>query len=275
MTYRDAMKEGTRILQEAGVMDPKLDAWYLLVKATKINRNYYYLHEMDELREEDQKDFELLIKERAKRIPLQYIIGEQEFMGFTFQVNSSVLIPRQDTEILVEEALKVLNPGDRLLDVCTGSGCIAISIAKKKENLQVTACDISKQALIVAKENGKINQATIDWVWSDLFEHIEGCYDVIVSNPPYIPTAVIETLQPEVRDYEPVSALDGTEDGLFFYRRIVEECQDYLKPNGMLLMEIGHDQGEDVSRLLIEAGFSEVIVVKDLAGLDRVVKGRK
>ena len=275
MTYREAMRIGTQVLTEAEVADAAIDSWYLLEYICRITRSYYYLHENDDLTEEQQNDFESAIKKRAERIPFQYITGIQEFMGLKFHVNSSVLIPRQDTETLVEEALKVLTPEMKVLDVCTGSGCIIISLADKVPGITASASDISKQALLVAKDNGKLHETAVEWIRSDLFENIDGTFDMIVSNPPYIRTADITELMPEVRDFEPYDALDGTEDGLFFYRKIVSESSEYLNEGGFLYLEIGYDQAEDVSQMMREAGFEQIEVVKDLAGLDRVVKGRK
>ena len=209
------------------------------------------------------------------RVPLQYILGTQEFMGLTFMVNDNVLIPRQDTETLVEQVLKELPEGGRFLDLCTGSGCIAISVKTMAPAAEVTASDVSKTAITVAKENARRLNTVIDWEVSDLFTAVTGTYDLIASNPPYIPTADIETLMPEVRDFEPHLALDGFEDGLHYYRKIVPEAMDYLKDGGALLVEIGCDQAEAVQRIFSEAGYDEIHIVKDLAGNDRVVKGRK
>ncbi|MBO5302550.1 MAG: peptide chain release factor N(5)-glutamine methyltransferase [Lachnospiraceae bacterium] len=274
MTYREAMIMGAQILEEQGIADARTDAWLLLAMACKIDRNFYYLHMNEDIIEEQQQEYASVLKKRAEHIPLQYITGEQEFMGHRFLVNSNVLIPRQDTEILVEEALKVVRPGMDVLDMCTGSGCIIISILKNVSKVNAVAADISKQALNVAKENAKLNDVTVRFETSDLFEHIRGEFDVIVSNPPYIRTEEITKLMPEVRDFEPFGALDGKEDGLYFYRKIVDEGQKYLKPGGYLMFEIGCDQGEDVSALMQQAGYSEIKVVKDLAGLDRVVIGK-
>lgn len=274
MTYKEAFERGSKVLDTAGIAESKLDAWYLLEQATKIDRNFYYVHGNNEMLEEQQKEFEIAVKKRAEHIPLQYIIGEQQFMGIDFKVNSNVLIPRQDTEILVEQALKVIRPGMQVLDLCTGSGCIIISIMKNIDDITGYGVDISKQALLVAKENARLNSVVVNWQRSDMFENINETFDMIVSNPPYIPTKVIDTLMPEVRDFEPVEALDGKEDGLFFYRKIVEQSSEYLNPNGYLYMEIGHDQGEAVSQMMVDAGYKDVQVVKDLAGLDRVVKGQ-
>ena len=275
MTYREAIETGTRILQKENIADAKIDAWYLLQMACKIDRNFYYLHEEDELTAEQQSEYESTVHKRAEHVPLQYIIGEQEFMGLKFKVNSNVLIPRQDTETLVEEALRVAKPGMRVLDLCTGSGCIIISLAKNVADISCTGSDISKQALLVAKENAKANEVEVEWERSDLFENISGTFDLIVSNPPYIPTGEIPGLMPEVRDFEPVDALDGKEDGLYFYRIITEKSPEYLTSDGYLSFEIGYDQGEAVSAMMRQCGYTQVEVIKDLAGNDRVVKGRK
>ena len=275
MTYREAIETGTRILQKENIADAKIDAWYLLQMACKIDRNFYYLHEEDELTAEQQSEYESTVHKRAEHVPLQYIIGEQEFMGLKFKVNSNVLIPRQDTETLVEEALRVAKPGMRVLDLCTGSGCIIISLAKNVADISCTGSDISKQALLVAKENAKANEVEVEGERSDLFENISGTFDLIVSNPPYIPTGEIPGLMPEVRDFEPVDALDGKEDGLYFYRIITEKSPEYLTSDGYLYFEIGYDQGEAVSAMMRQCGYTQVEVIKDLAGNDRVVKGRK
>lgn len=273
MTYREAIGLGEKILTMAEIVDVKTDAWMLLEMAAKIDRNYYYMHMDDEITKEQLEEYEWALKKRAEHIPLQYIVGETEFMGLPFKVNSSVLIPRQDTETLVEETLKVAKPGMKVLDMCTGSGCIIISILHHGKDLEGYASDISRHAINVAKENAKLNQVAVSFETGDLFDHIKGKYDIIVSNPPYIRTEEIAKLMPEVLNFEPYDALDGKEDGLFFYRRIVEQAKDYLNSGGHLLFEIGHDQGKDVSELMKEAGFLDVRVIKDLAGNDRVVTG--
>ena len=275
MTYREAILLGESILQKVKIVDAKNDAWLLLAMACRIDHTYYYVHMDEEMSQEQIREYQALLSKRAERIPLQYIVGEQEFMGLKFRVNSNVLIPRQDTETLVEEALKVIEPGMRVLDMCTGSGCIIISILKNTTNVDGAACDISKQALNVAKENARLNGVFVDFERSDLFEHVDEMYDVIVSNPPYIPTKVIETLQDEVRLHDPLLALDGTEDGLMFYRKITEKAREYLKTDGYLCYEIGAEQAADVSEIMKQAGLRDITVVKDLAGLDRVVMGRK
>ncbi len=274
MTYREAVKMGTEVLSAGQIDNPGLDAWYLLQQVCKIERSFYYLNGDEEISAEEQNEYELALKKRAEHVPLQYIIGEQEFMGLVFKVNSNVLIPRQDTETLVEEAIKVCESGKRVLDMCTGSGCIIISLMKNVPGVIGVGCDISKTALLVAKENSKSHELDIDWIRGDLFDNVSGKFDVIVSNPPYIKSADISGLMPEVRDFEPLNALDGHEDGLHFYRQIISKSNEYLNSEGYLLMEIGCDQGADVSALMREAGYTEVEVIQDLTHLDRVVKGK-
>lgn len=274
MTYREAIVLGESILRKADIVDAKTDSWLLLAMACKIDHTYYYMHIDEEMTEEQAREFEVLIKKRAERVPLQYITGEQEFMGLTFHVNSNVLIPRQDTETLVEEALKVVRPGMKIMDMCTGSGCVLISILKNAHDIEGIGYDISKQAINVAKENAKLNEVPAVFERSDLFEDVvEKDFDVIVSNPPYIPTDVIATLMPEVAEFEPREALDGKGDGLYFYSKILEQCKNYMKPDGYVLFEIGCTQGDSVSTMMRLAGFSEVHVIKDLARNDRVVMG--
>lgn len=274
MTYREAVEFGTKSLTDAGVPDAALDAWYLLQMVCKIERSYYYVHGEEDITQDAQKEYEIAVQKRAEHIPLQYIIGEQEFMGLRFKVNSNVLIPRQDTETLVEQVLKIVKPGMKVLDLCTGSGCVLISVLKNAPELTGMGSDISKTALLVAKENAKLHEVDAEWVRSDLFDNITETFDVIMANPPYIPTGEILSLMPEVRDFEPENALDGGADGLDFYRKITEQVKDYLNPGGYVYMEIGYDQGEAVSELMRNAGFTEVEVIKDLARNDRVVKGK-
>lgn len=274
MTYREAVNFGEKILSEAGIADAKLDAWLLLSMVCKIERSFYYMHMEEELQEEAFSEYQIALKKRAEHVPLQYILGETEFMGLKFKVNSNVLIPRQDTETLVEEALKVVKPGMKVLDLCTGSGCVIVSILHNVPEAEGYAIDISKQALIVAKENARLNDVSVVFERSNVFDNVTGTYDVIVANPPYIPTQEILKLMPEVQTFEPMEALDGKEDGLYFYQKIITECGKYLNPAGRLLVEIGYDQGEAVSAMMREAGFLDVQVIKDLAHKDRVVSGR-
>ena len=280
MTYRSMVTEGGRVLAAAGVPEAELDAWYLLEylrkeRGERSDRQWYLLNREDEARAEEEKAYQELIERRAKRIPLQQITGEQEFMGLSFRVNEHVLIPRQDTETLVEEAMEKSGKGDRVLDMCTGSGCILLSLLKLVPGLSGTGADISQEALKVAVENGKRLQTEASFLESDLFEKVEGVFDLIVSNPPYIASDEIGTLMEEVRDHEPIGALDGSADGLAFYRRLVQEGKEHLKSGGWMLFEIGCTQAEAVMELLKKGGFQEIYVKKDLAGLDRVVGGRK
>lgn len=272
MKYRDVLAWGEKILKDADIADAKVDAWRLLAMACHIDHTYYYMHMEEELAKEQKHEFEVLLMKRAEHIPLQYITGEQEFMGLTFHVNSNVLIPRQDTEILVEAALQVAKPGMKVLDMCTGSGCILISILKNAPGVTGYGYDISKQAVIVAKENAKLNDVTAVFERSNLFEDvIEEKFDMIVSNPPYIPSDEIVSLMPEVAQFEPQEALDGKEDGLYFYRKIISDCIDFLAENGSIFFEIGYNQGEAVSEMLKNAGFSDITIIKDLVGHNRVV----
>ena len=273
MTLCEAYAYGQEQLKNAEIEDAVLDAWYLLEFVTGISRAQYFLHMDAEMTGEQEKQYQTHIERRASRIPLQHIVGVQNFMGFNFEVNERVLIPRQDTEVLVEEVLKDLMPGMKVLDMCTGSGCILISLLKLAEGVQGTGVDLSEEALKVAMRNAEKLEVDATFLHSDLFEKVEGRYDVIVSNPPYIRTDVIRGLQEEVRLHDPFMALDGKEDGLYFYREIVRESVNHLKKNGRLYFEIGHDQGADVKRLMEETGFCDVVVKKDLAGLDRVVLG--
>lgn len=271
----DVLQAGKRTLEEAGIEDAAIDAWLLLEWITGMSRASYLAHSQDEMQEDKEKAYQDAIAERAKRIPLQHITKEQYFMGFPFYVNEHVLIPRQDTEILVEEGLKRVQAGDQILDLCTGSGCIAISMKKMaKESVSVTAADLSTKALAVAEKNAKELEAEIRFVQGDLFEAIEETYNMILSNPPYIPTDVIAGLQKEVKCFDPFMALDGKEDGLYFYKKIIKDSVRYLAAEGWLIFEIGHDQKDAVMQLLEEEQFTEIFAKKDLAGLDRVVGGR-
>lgn len=269
-TLEQLWVEGTDILLDSGIQEAKLNAWYLLSEACGVSRTEYLLQKDKAPNHEQNERYLSWIAIRATHYPLEYIIGKQEFMGLTFQVNQDVLIPRQDTELLVEEVLKV-SRGKEVLDMCTGSGCIAVSISKLGEPESVVGVDISESALRVAKENAKRIETNVTFIESSLFEKVSGTYDIIVSNPPYIESKVIETLMPEVREFEPRIALDGTEDGLYFYREITRLSPNYLRKNGQIFYEIGYNQGKAVKNILEEAGFQEVKVLKDLAGLDRII----
>lgn len=276
MNYRGLYEEGFRTLTDAGIADARTDSGLLLEYICNTDRNFLYAHGDSEMGEEDCVRYLDLIRRRSERIPLQQLIGSTEFMGLTFRVNEHVLCPRLDTECLVEEAMIVTNDGDSVLDLCTGSGCILISIMKYKNDIQGVGADLSEDALNVARINAEQNDVRAVFVHSDLYENVDSKnrFDVIVSNPPYIRPDVIETLDPEVKDHEPRMALDGGEDGLDFYRRIIDGSPAYIKKGGYLLFEIGYDQGRDVANLMERAGYIGVKVVQDLAGLDRVVLGQ-
>lgn len=273
MNLRSALEYGKESLQEANIEDAANDAWLLLSYVTGITRAVYFMDMERELTGQQEGEYLDYLSRRQKRVPLQHITGEQEFMGLTFRVNEHVLVPRQDTEVLVETVLEKACPGMEILDMCTGSGCILISLLKLGKELSGAGVDVSEKALVMARENAKRQGVDAEFLHSDLFTDVRGQYDIIVSNPPYIRTEVIRGLQEEVRLYDPMLALDGKEDGLHFYRRIIEESPKYLKEKGSLYFEIGHDQGQEVSALMKEAGFTGVTVKKDLAGLDRVVFG--
>ncbi len=273
MNLRSAYEYGKKLLTEANIENAEGDAWTLLEHVTGVTRAIYFMGMERELIASQEEAYLDCLSRRKAHIPLQHITGEQEFMGLTFRVNEHVLVPRQDTEVLVENVLADVQPGMEVLDMCTGSGCIVISLVKLGKGLSGKGVDISKEALEVAKDNARGQGVEVQFVHSDLFANVQGQYDVIVSNPPYIRTEVILSLQEEVRLHDPMQALDGKEDGLYFYRRIIEESPKYLKENGRLYFEIGHDQGEAVSHLMERAGFTGITVKKDLAGLDRVVCG--
>ena len=273
MTLREAWNLGKKRLTAAEVPDADLDAWYLLEWCTGVSRSHYLAYPDEIISHDQEEQYRASLVKRERRIPLQQITGEQEFMGLSFYVNEHVLIPRQDTEILVEETAKFLRDGMQFLDLCTGSGCILLSLLHLKPGVEGTGVDLSPEALKVAEKNRERLGAKAALIQSDLFDKIERDFDVIVSNPPYIKRAEIETLMDEVRLHEPYMALDGHEDGLYFYRKIAEEAPKYLRAGGGLFLEIGCDQGACVAELLRQQGFADVKVVKDLAGLDRVVEG--
>lgn len=346
--WADVLNYGKKILKNAGIAEADLDAWYLFEQIFGISRAQYFLCARENIAgstaqkmavqeqtgnslesknaldcvelwlKEKLSAYENTLKKRASRIPLQQILGQQEFMGLTFFVNEHVLIPRQDTETLVELVLNEQKDKNvSILDMCTGSGCIAVSLKKLGGYVCVEGADISEEALKVAKRNSeeilensdavssrteqiqnctnltnnqnkqnnsaerkiseasKLSQAGVTFRRSDMFSNFPETeqFDVIVSNPPYIPSAVIEELEPEVRDHEPRGALDGTADGLYFYRILAEECAKHLTPGGHVYFEIGYDQGMAVKELLDNHGFEDTRVIQDLAGKDRVVCG--
>lgn len=278
MNYRECFEKGKRALAEVEIEEAELDARLLLEHICGTDRNTLLVHGDRTVSPEEEKQYLDAVERRSRRIPLQQITGQQEFMGLPFRVNSNVLIPRQDTEVLVEEVLKHTHDGMQILDMCTGSGCILISILHYSNDCEGLGVDVSSPALEVAEENAERllsgrTGVSARFLQSDLFEVVDGKYDILVSNPPYIRSTVVDTLMPEVRDYEPRIALDGEEDGLAFYRRILSDCRKNLKKGGMLFFEIGYDQAEDVKGMMEQSGFLEVTVKKDFGGLDRVVFG--
>lgn len=286
MTLFQLLQEGSEALKQAGNQEAGIDAKRLLLAAFRLDTAHYLLNRMQTLPEDGATrkavaQYRAMVAKRRDRCPLQQILGSQEFMGLEFYVNQHVLIPRQDTETLVELVLEEQQDREsRVLDLCTGSGCIAVSLAVRGGYRSVTATDISEAALNVARRNVETHGCgdQIHLYQGDLFAALEGeprCYDIITSNPPYIPSAVIQTLEPEVREHEPMLALDGTEDGLFFYRRIASEAGHYLAEGGTIYLEIGHDQGAAVSRLFEAEGYRDIRVCKDLPGHDRVVRVRR
>lgn len=278
-TYWETVKEAGRKLSDAGMEQGELNAKYLLEFVLKergipFDSAWYLLHRQEEMDPQSAGEFWKLVGQRRKRIPLQHLTGEQEFMGLCFRVNEHVLIPRQDTEILVEAALKRLHGGERILDLCTGSGCILLSLLHFGDRLIGMGADLSEEALDVARENQRRLSLTARFVKSDLFENIQGEFEMIVSNPPYIATEVIEGLEAEVREHEPRMALDGGSDGLTFYRKIIQGAAGHLKQEGWLLFEIGYDQRAAVCALLEKEGFLVDECIRDYAGLDRVIVAR-
>lgn len=274
MTYKQALEKGIKILEAERIIDARIDAWYLLSYVSQLTKAKYFLVQNDEIDELTLFKYKEALVKRAEHVPLQHITGEQEFMGINFWVNEHVLIPRQDTETLVEEALKVTPSGSHVLDLCTGSGCVIISLVVLGQGITGAGIDISDEAIAVARDNGnRLAPGRIDFIQGNLWNPVLCKYNTIVSNPPYIPTEDIKGLAEEVKDHEPLIALDGAEDGLFFYRQIVGHAAEYLASDGWLLVEIGFDQGPDVYALFVENGFKDVEVVKDLAGNNRVVKG--
>lgn len=284
MSYKEVYDWGTEELRQAQIAEAELDARLLLEHVCGTDRNTLLAHGEREVTAQEKESYVNLISERRKHMPLQYLTGVQDFMGLEFSVNTNVLIPRQDTEILVEEVMRHLHDGMRILDMCTGSGCILLSLLYYSNDCTGLGVDISENALQTARRNAeKIGakkaeeekkELHADFMQSDLFEKMNPeLFDIIVSNPPYIRQDVIETLMPEVRDYEPLLALDGREDGLYFYRAILQQTGNYLTCGGMLFFEIGYDQGQAVKELMKAAGYAEVEVIQDFAGLDRVVWG--
>ena len=263
MTIRETIKKGMINLKTNGIEEPNLKARLLMQFILNKPRQYLLIYDNQTLSLRQEVNYFKAIKKIISGVPLQHITHMQEFMKMNFYVDENVLIPRSDTEILVEEVINISKKinAKKILDLCTGSGAIAISLAKYIENSEITAVDISKKALEIARTNAKNNDVEnqITFVESDLFKNLkEDKYDVIVSNPPYIPKKDIETLHTQVKDYEPYNALEGGEDGLDFYRQITKESIDYLKQGGILAYEVGHDQAEDVSEIMKSYGYTKI-----------------
>ena len=285
MEINALLREGVRRMGSREYLNPTLDSVLLLSYLLNVDKIYIYTHGGEEVSSEIVDKFFSLVEKRREGYPMNYILKEKEFMGLKFYIEEGVLIPRPDTEILVEYILNMIEEkfGSsplNIVDIGAGSGCISLSLAWYIKNAFVYSIDIDDKALKVTGENIKRLglSSKVKLLKSDLFEGIkslqlEGKIDIIVSNPPYIPPKVIETLQPEVKDYEPRRALDGGEDGLDYYRRIIPDSKVYLKDNGIVAFEIGFDQGEDVRNIFLREGFSKVDILKDLQGLDRVIVG--
>ena len=289
MTYGELYEYGKQTLGEAGVTEAALDARLLLEYICHTDRNELIVHADRNRSGMEEQFYRTVIEKRAERVPLQHITGEQEFMGLSFRVNEHTLIPRQDTEILVEEAMRHLVDGMRILDMCTGSGCILLSLLKYSNECEGIGVDISEKALEVARVNAARLQLSAAFLAGDLFAPLESLeaertvrggrhgvlFDMVVANPPYIETGVIAALMPEVRAHEPLAALDGGEDGLSFYRRITTQAPAYMQRGAYLFFEIGCGQAQAVTALMQETGFGGIEVLRDYAGLDRVVYGTK
>lgn len=282
MTIRDIIIKYSEVLKDISDT-PRLDVEILLQKALgDVDRIYIHININKHLSKEEEQKFLELVSDRIKGRPIAYIVGNREFMGLDFKVREGVLIPRPDTETLVEEIIELSKNMNNIniLDIGTGSGAITVSLAKYIENANVISFDISDIPLEVGKINAINNgvENKIEFLKSDLFSAIEGKdikFDIIVSNPPYIPKKDMNTLHTQVKDYEPYNALEGGEDGLDFYRAITEQSKIYIKKDGILAYEVGHDQAEDVSKIMKENGYSKIYTKKDIQGIERVVIGFK
>lgn len=274
-TLEQLLSEAKKRLKASGAGEYSLDSSLFMMKATGFSKIQLFTKNDYVLTEEEAENFEKMVSRREKGEPCQYITGEAFFFGHEFKVNKSVLIPRADTEVLVETVLdyKEKYGIKNMLDIGTGSGCIAISLAL--EGINMTACDISQCALKTAEKNAQLNNVKVEFKQSDVFSSFEGeKFDAVVSNPPYIEKDVIPTLMREVKDFEPMGALDGGNDGLDFYRQIVHEGKEHLKEKGFIFFEIGYNQGKALKEIFEKEGFKDIKIIKDLAGLDRVALGR-
>ncbi len=279
MTYKELYEYGVGRLAGADIAEARLDARLLLEYICHTDRNALLVHGERVISSLEEEFYRTVIERRAAHMPLQYITGEQEFMGLDFRVNEHTLIPRQDTEILVEEVMRYMGDGMRILDLCTGSGCILLSLLKYSNECEGIGTDISGDALEIARENAVTLGIDAVFLEGSLYEPLAGyksartndaLFDIVVSNPPYIESTQIKELMPEVRDFEPGIALDGGIDGLDFYRRIIEAAPAYMRKGAMIFFEIGYNQASAVSRLLEDRGFAGIQIVKDYSGNDRV-----
>ena len=278
MNYQELLQKGKMTLAAFG--KEEADAKHLLFYLKKWSITEYLRYGQEEVSEQERQAYFRLLEKRTASIPLQEITGSQNFYGYEIAVSKEVLTPRPETEQLVEVALKAMQDLDKpkVLDLCTGSGCIAIAVAGENKEAQVIALDLSDQALALAEKNGAENRVgeRIVWCKSDLFEALtEKEFDIILSNPPYIPTKEIEELEEEVKHYDPLSALDGGEDGLYFYRKIAENGAEYLKLGGRLFLEIGDGQGDEVADILQQQGWENIRVLPDYSGRQRMVLAQK
>lgn len=279
VTLKEALAMGISKLKESDIQAPAVDAGVLLCHAVGCDRTYLYAHGEQSMQDAWLERFTAYMGMRTGGMPVQYITGHCEFMSLDFIVGPGVLVPRPDTEVLVETVVNILEAAERpctVLDIGTGSGCIAVSIARLLKNCMVAAVDISEAALLIARRNAVNNGVhdRIEFIKSDLFESL-GCrrFDVIISNPPYIRSGDIRKLQREVRDFEPIGALDGGQDGLVFYRKIIGESPGHLNERGLLAFEVGYDQAAEVASLM-GCLYSDIEIFKDLSGIDRVVAGK-
>ena len=279
MNIKQIIIEKTKLLKDNNIENASNIARILLANLLNKSKEYLVINDKEELTEELLEKYDKYLKQIIAGYPLQYITHNQEFMRLNFYVDENVLIPQPDTEILVEEVIKICyneckNKDIKILDLCTGSGAIAISLGKYIQNSEITAIDISKEALEVATKNAETNEVKIKFIKSNMFENISDKYDIIVSNPPYIETKVISELPKEVQN-EPRLALDGGEDGLNFYREIAKNAYKYLKTNGFLVMEIGYNQKDTVIEILSnETKYKNIECIKDLSNNDRVIKAQ-
>ena len=272
----ELIKDAIQQLEKANIADATVDSWLLSEEILNVKKQNYYMNMGITVNEELAAKYKEAVNKRAEHIPLQHIIGYQQFLDYKILVNENVLIPRPETELLVEKVTDFIGNNEmKVLDMCTGSGCIAIAVDKMCDKASVVGADISKDALEVAVKNNALNNANVEFTNSDMFSNIEGKYDVIVSNPPYIPTKDVVELEQEVKEHDPLLALDGSDDGLKFYRIISKNAVEYLREKGMLFLEIGYDQGKTVPDLLKNNGFTNIKVFKDLSGLDRMVVAGK